>query len=446
VTPARVLTRRHYLILTAAFAAFVVFGTFVPFTTRPLAWDVAVETFARRMGRGLTFESRSDWAANVVLFVPLGFLAAGAVAVDRKRPVAILALIPAMTAFSAAMEFAQVWFPTRTSSVNDVAAETVGGIGGVATWLLVGQEITARVRGVWAGFGPGERAARALIAYVLFLVIAHGMPFDLTLSPWQIRHKYLSGLPIDAPPDGAFVRLQPHPSILAEKTLLHLVYFLPFGILLARLPGARWRRPRALGLVFAVGLLVAGGVEAVQLIVLSAPTYASDVPLGALVVVAGWKLATRARPFTRTKWAFALFAWVAGLVLVSWAPFQVSTDQFGERLGRGAWLPFAEYDAGNYLGAFNRILDQALVYVPIGFLATRVRRVRIWPAPLAAAGLAAVIEVGQALMTDHAPASSDVILGAVGTGFGAMLAHRRTAAPEPRPNGADGPVASRFCS
>jgi VanZ family protein len=457
MTPTRVvLMPRHYAVLLAAFTAFVLYGSFVPFTTQPYSFDAAVEKFSIRMSRAVSFESRSDWAANVILFVPLGFLVAGAVTVDRRRAVAALATIPAMTALSAAIEFIQIWFPARTTSVNDVAAETLGGAVGVAAWLVVGQQVTDRVRSAWSGLGPGEWAARALPFYILFLVIAHGMPFDLTLSPYQILHKYKSGLEIDAPPGGAFVRWFPHPSILAEKTLLHVVYFLPVGALLAHLPGDRWRQPRALGRVFGSGLLIAAGVEAVQLIVLSAGTYASDVLLGAVLIVAGWKLAAWPRPFSSLQWTVGLVGWVVALLLVYWAPFDVSPDRFGERLARGEWLPFADYYSGNYLGAFNRILEKALVFIPVGFLATRAwpdvlsrseRRLSLFAprkSALVGAGLAGVIELGQALMTEHSATTSDVILGAVGAGFGGLIALRLATAREPGPNVADRPAASRF--
>ncbi len=444
-TPTRVvLTPRHYAVLLAAFAGFVLYGSFVPFTTRSLPFDAALDSFAARMGRGMTFESRSDWAANVILFVPLGFLAAGAVTVDRKRTAAALATVPAMTALSAGVEFFQIWFPARTTSVNDVAAETLGGAVGVAAWLVIGQEATNRLRTVWCGLGPGKGAARTLLVYVLFLVIAHGMPFDLTLSPYQVYHKYTSGLEIDAPPDGAFVRLYPHRSILAEKTLLHVVYFLPAGVLLAHLPGERWRRPQALGRVVGAGLLIAAGVEAVQLIVLSAGTYASDVLVGAGLVVAGWKLATWPGSVSARAWTAGLVGWVAALLLVYWAPFDVAPDRFGERLGRGEWLPFADYYSGNYLGAFNRILEKVLVFTPVGFLAVRAWSVVPWQSALAGAGLAGVIELGQALVTEHSATTSDVILGAVGAGLGGLIARRLATSREPGPNVADRPAASRF--
>ena len=38
--------------------------------------------------------------------------------------------------------------------------------------------------------------------------------------------------------------------------------------------------------------------------------------------------------------------------------------------------------------------------------------------------LSAIIELGQPLFNDHRASSSDIILGAVGTGLGALLASR----------------------
>lgn len=435
-----VLVSRHYWIVTAAFSLFVLYGSLVPLRTHSRSWSDATEAYAKEMAKGVRSTSKSDFAANIILFVPLGFLAAGAVAVDRRQPAVLLALIPAMAAFSAAIEFLQLWFPDRNTTINDVAAETLGGIFGLGIWFAFGQEFTNRVRSAWANLGPGDWALKALPAYLLFLVIVHGMPFDLTLSPWQIKKKYDHGREIDAAESGApTIDVTPYPRQIFEKTLLNVAYFLPVGALLAQFPGRRWRRPESAGRILAVGLAIAAGIEAVQLIVLSAGTYASDIFCGGLLVLAGWWLALRPEPLSVQAWRIASVVWALALVLCYWAPYEFAPERFGERFSRGEWMPFADYYAGNYIAGFNRIINKTVVFAPLGFtlvrslssLSTprsesrRASNPQLWIAAFVVGGsLSAIIEVGQSLFNDHRSSLSDVILGGVGVSLGALLASR----------------------
>ena len=280
---------RHYALLVAAFALFVVYGSLVPFRIQSVDVDDAWERYVKAMSRPLSLHSRADWAANVFLFVPLGFVAAGAVAVDHRHTWAVLALIPAMTALSAALEFAQVWFPDRYVSIDDVVAESIGGSLGVAAWVLTGQWATDRLRAVWARLGPDTWAVKALGTYLLFLVVVHGMPFDLTMSPWQLLHKYKRGQDPDAEMNGIpRVALIPNTTELGRQTALSAVYFVPLGFLLAL---ARFRLAR--GRILVLGTTIALGIEIIQLLVLSSSTYASDVVCGGLFVLVGWWIGTR---------------------------------------------------------------------------------------------------------------------------------------------------------
>ena len=468
-----VLVARHYWIITAAFTLFILYGSLVPLNTRSLSWNDATGQFAKAAAKGVRIESKSDFAANVILFVPLGFVAAGAVSVDRRNLIALLGLIPVMALLSASIEFLQLWFPSRNTTFNDIGAETFGGIIGVGLWFVFGQDFTNRVRMAWADLGPGDWAVKALPAYVFCLVIVHGMPFDLTLSPSQVKKKYDNGFEIDAAESGApTIAVTPYPRQIFEKTLLNIAYFLPVGALLAQLSfsplsasergvggerfswgrsrtaplsplpeawrgrkSGRWQRPESAGLVLGVGLAIAGGIEAVQLIVLSAGTYASDVLCGGLIVLGGWWLAIQPRPLSLRIWAGSALAWGVAMALCYWAPYDFAPDRFGERLGKGEWMPFADYYAGNYIAAFNRIINKTVVFAPLGFAFVRAmepeasaKEQRLPSLTLQAlivgAVLSAIIEVGQPLFNDHRASSSDIILGAVGTGLGALLASR----------------------
>ncbi len=131
----------------------------------------------------LGVDSRTDFATNVLLFIPLGFLLTGTFAVGRGRLVSVLASVPVVAlcaARSAAIEFTQLWFPPRVSSLNDVLAETPGAVIGATTWAIAGRRLTEYARSVWVAWGPDNLAVKCLPGYLFLLVLIHVMPLDLT--------------------------------------------------------------------------------------------------------------------------------------------------------------------------------------------------------------------------------------------------------------------------
>src|SRR4029079_16705846 len=113
---------------------------------------------------------RADWVANILLFVPLSFLALGALTVDtRSRVARFVAAVPVVVGcmgLSVLIEFVQIWFPTRTVSLNDIVAESIGGVIGVTIWLAMGQTLTAWVRSYSAQQGARSQFNRLLEFYL----------------------------------------------------------------------------------------------------------------------------------------------------------------------------------------------------------------------------------------------------------------------------------------
>jgi len=125
-----------------AYTLFVVYGSLVPLKFQALPWDEAVARFAAIPFLNLGIGSRADWVANLLLFVPLSFLWMGVAARrggSTRAVLAALLIVPAAIGLSVGIEFTQLFFPQRTVSQNDVFAETLGGLLGVAAWLLWGR-------------------------------------------------------------------------------------------------------------------------------------------------------------------------------------------------------------------------------------------------------------------------------------------------------------------
>ena len=338
---------------------------------------------------------------------------------------------------------------------DGIIAETLGGIFGLGCWAFAGQYFTTRVRGAWSALGPGEWAAKVLPGYILFLVATHGMPFDLSISPTMIWHKFKTGFEPEAHDEATGiprVAFAPYPHQAGEKILQSAAYFLPVGVLFAGLPHRRWQDPKAPFAPIAAGFLVAAGLEAIQVIVLSCSAYATDVLFGTLCCVSGWWLMLSREKLPAWLPPVAFLGWSLALAIVHWAPFDFDADREGF-----VWVPFADYFQGNYLGAFNSIINKTIQFAPLGFIAifACTRPQQKWALALGIAVLAGTlvvtgVEIGQTMLSTRPewdghsklvikprPGSiSDITLGVLGSLTGALVAlpcrsMTKAAPPEP---------------
>jgi VanZ family protein len=443
--------------LALAYLALVLYGSLVPFHVRPLPLGQAVARFLALPWLAPQGGSRSDWAANVLLFIPLGYLVLGALGVDRRRS-AGLWLAPLVvvggTATSAAIEFLQVDFPDRTPSPSDVVAETIGGLVGVLLWLAWGPRITAWARRL--AIEPRGLAARLLTAYCGVLVLIHLMPLDLTISPVEILHKYRDGR----------VRLIPFAGAAADPAerigaqAWQVVSFVPVGLLLACLPGRARRSVRSWPRVLGLGVGIAGLVEALQLFVAGRSCDATDVATGTLAVLAGWGAGLASCPGLRRTGRSSgrgargerpavgpllLLAWAVVLAFIQWQPFDFAADgaTLAGRLREMVWVPLADYYRQSESQAFDQFLHKMILFLPVGAALAPARspeaRDRAAPrAILVALGLAVALEAGQLALPDRHPSITDVLVECLGAGIG-FVATRRLRShpgdPSPPPGG-----------
>src|SRR4029453_6155346 len=132
-------TPRRLLALGALIAiAFATYGSLVPLHARAMTFAQAVTEFQRLRYVPFAVASKTDFLANFTLFVPIGFLSTGALAAGRSRPplafLAVPLVVGCAAALSISIEFAQIFIPDRTASLNDVANETMGAAAGALVW------------------------------------------------------------------------------------------------------------------------------------------------------------------------------------------------------------------------------------------------------------------------------------------------------------------------
>lgn len=263
--------RGHYALLALGFALFTVYGSLVPLHFRARDPHEALDAFAWVLSNRVAVEARGDALANVLLGMPLGFLTLAALRADRPgRPATWLvavALLPLCAFFAAAVEFSQLFTPTRTCSATDIVAQTLGSALGLAAWLFAGGWFTRRLRAAWASPRLGGRPGQRVVAYCAAAALLQMMPLDIDTSPGDLYRRLRDGEA--AAEDWA-------PSAAAVAAL-----FLPAGLLLAAVPS----RGGAAG-AFGLGLALVAATEVGQLVV-SRHARPSDVLAGAAAVALG---------------------------------------------------------------------------------------------------------------------------------------------------------------
>jgi VanZ family protein len=321
--------RRIAASLLAVILFLIVFGSLYPFSF------AADGSSPFDLLRGLSFEgtTRSDVAANVLLYLPLGACLAWLLEKSFGGPFAVAGATILAAALSFAVEFAQLYETRRVTSLADFACNTAGAFAGASFAIAIAGTRNRLNASPFAGVLRHPVAAALVLSWIGYRLA----PFAPVLDPgkWASAFGSLAG-------DGWF---QP------TAALPHLLAWLVLVIVCGRLaPG----RPvtvviAAMGVVLAGRVLFAGmALEPAEITGMAAALLLSR-PLARLPV-----------PRAATALAFALLSLIA---IDGLAPFdfQLAQDRF-------AWLPFgeslAQYRATNLTDMFLRCFTNgALVWL-----------------------------------------------------------------------------------
>ena len=283
-----------YWVLTPVYLAFVIYGSLVPLKYRYVTLARAWEKFQQTPWLSLGRAHRADWVANCLLFIPLTFFAMGVLTKEgrRRRAEWLFAIVlpPLGLALACVVEFTQVYFPLRTRSLNDIAAEGAGALIGVLVWLAFGQRITRWARSLWRERVQGRLAVKILAGYLVVFVVYQFMPFDLTISPAEVWHKLKEGKLVLVP-------FTDRVGITPYIILIKIALLVPVGYLIWMVSprGRFWRSA-------AIGLIVAAGIELGQVFVVSRFASTTDLLLGGAGAMLGSWLASRLCPWARDPW------------------------------------------------------------------------------------------------------------------------------------------------
>ena len=409
--------------LLVLYVLFVVYGSLVPLTyvDRPLV--DAVQSFKNIPFLVLGIESRADWVANGVLYVPVGFLTAAWLTHTFQNIPRVL-LFAMAAAFSVALaigiEFTQLFFPPRTVSLNDIMAECIGSLIGVA----LATRFTGWLRALLASFfGDSARLIkRALEGYAVAYIAFSLFPYDLLLSWLEVLAK------VESDNWGWWLAgNSPRPMLLGFQLLAEAVLMLPFGFLLTRFS---WPRAVRLKKAVFIGAVLGVSIEVAQFFIASGisqgvSVFTRSLGLGCGVALARhsvlWKADTVSallRRYTLPLAAAYLLAMleINGWLTTNWQGLGVAAGQF-EQL---SYIPFYYHYFTTEAKALFSLGAVSLSYVPIGVLAWAHQRSPGFALVMALL-LATCIELGKLFLPPSHPDLTNLLLACMASGFTVTL-------------------------
>jgi len=416
--------RSRLFALALIYAGFIVYGSLLPFEFRALPLGDAWQKFLETPYLALGVMKRADWVANCVLYAPIGFLLSGALsssAIRTGRAFGYLLALLLGTAVAIGVEFTQLYFPRRTVSLNDLGAEIVGTLIGVALWASQGPKLLNLMRSIAEGGTAAIRAA--IVIYLAGYFVLAMFPYDFLISWTEIEWKLASdGIGFVIAGDACESGLR-----CTVKFVIEIAASMPLGVLIAlmrpRTAATPWRT------LVLQGLLIGFAVEFLQVFIASGIVQGASVITRAVGLVAGYvgfRIAAQLplaglRPWMRPAalvgcipyavLVIALSGWRSG----GWLGIEEGLD----RLASINFLPFYYHYFTTEQKAMFSAVTRAILFAPAGLLAWMwvAGRVRsstsyagAWAAGIGAAALAFVTETGLLFFRDTRPDPTNIVI------------------------------------
>lgn len=380
--------KKPFVIVAAAIAAVIVYGSLYPFQFRYPAGDVGAFATLLRSWRGPF--GRGDFIANVFLYMPLGFFALMAMRESVGKCARLAQAVLIALAVCVPVELLQHYVVGRVTSMADVYANALGAALGAFVGLAFGAEFRwPLLREIQAQ----PIAALLLIAWLGFRLYPYVPMID--------AHKYWTALKP--------VVLTPHVTTLA---LLHeTVLWLVVCALIETIAGRRrsW-------LLFPA---VAAGVLFARILIVGAVLSAPEV-LGGALAYALWLSLLGLAPQRR---AMIIALSLAALVIA----LRLDPFDFRPAAGNFGWIPF-RHSLRGALGIDARALLQKFFYYGslIWFLTAAGMRIR--PATALVAVMLLATGVAEIYLPSRAASITDVVTALIIGGVFALLARPGTPA------------------
>ncbi len=332
----------------AAIAALLVAAGIVYLSLYPFEWRVALPPSGPVAELLRTWrswpESRGNFIANVILYLPWGFFAALALA--PRTPALLRVLLPVALGalLSVAMELSQFYIAGRFTDMSDVYANATGSLLGALAAVVFGGGVRLSL--------PGERHPQIFPSLLLASFLARRLyPYVPVID----LHKYLQALrPVYAAP-----------RLAAGDLFVHGVVWLVLAYLVESLFGRR----SALALFLILAVVIFAG----QIMIVEASVSLPDLA-GAALALALWFPALR---FIPGRIAILALLFAAVVTLERLAPFRLSPVPHGF-----SWVPFLGTLRGTIESGLVSFLDKFFLYGGLIWLLAQAG-LRLWRATVA---------------------------------------------------------------
>lgn len=369
-------TQRAYIYAGLAYLAFVIYGSLVPLDFNNRSWDDALQAFSQIPFLNLGIESRADWIANILLYIPLTYIWSD-ILIRPNHPAlnvfASFSILASAIALSIGIEFAQLFFPPRTVSLNDLLAETIGSVAGIVLWHAFGTRISGWVADLRS---DGNTALTAALSLYLLGYIAYSLfPFDFVVTSDELSARLANGR------NSLLISTEAYSSVARclLQLLLEIIAAIPLGVFVARLTKSP-HAPR-IGIALLAGATLGLLIEGAQLFLnsgvaqgISVLTRCAGAVLGAIIFRR--LMAARTIPFfgSRQKKRLLIIliapAYLAGLAIIqNWKINDwLSWENGLARLPQVHFLPFYYHYFTTETAALSSLLLISAAFAPIGVM------------------------------------------------------------------------------
>lgn len=419
------------LLLWLGYMGFVVYGSLVPLEYKALPLEQAWTAFQNIRFFQLGVESRADWISNGVLYVPVAFLCVYFLeqtfpATARQVNWILAATLSIALAFG--VEFAQLYFPQRTVSLNDIIAECIGCVLGVALSTRFSQWFETFLGSF---LRDAERLKKRLLEAYFFAYLAFALfPYDFLFSQAEFGAKMAShswGLFIAGESPGAIV---PAMQLLAEAFLT-----LPLGFLLVR-PGAP--RPADYKRAIYVGAILGTVIELIQIFMASGVSQSLSVlsrivgvcaGLGIYGRLGGWRISSQV---VRFRIPLGLVYLIGLLGVSGWFTSRWhGWDGAAQSLQRVNFVPLYYHYYTTEAKALFSLAAVSLSYLPVAALVWAHKRSAGF-AMATAMLLATAVEAGKLFFTPAHPDPTNILLAGASNWIAVLLLHHLSRASAPK--------------